>query len=680
MGRRISGIARVLRAIVLATGLATTSAAVAQTVRTESVLPVSTDPAITGWFGAHYVAYATDITHRNQLFVYIHGQGGTGAGATELVKSAAELGFHAVGLTYPNDWSPFIVCGTDAACPENLRREIIDGTDRTPLITVTRPNSLENRLIKLLVRLEVLHPGEAWTQFVNGEQLLWDQIVVWGHSQGGGNAAVIARHHVLARVCMSAPAADGGPGNPAAWWATHATPDERYFGFCHTQDQLSTKVAFWDALGMDAFGEVLDVVGSSPPYGSTHKLSASAAPVIANQYHNSVVADNLTPRDANNVPIYKPAWQYMMATVIGPPQPPTDDVVFATVSTFNGSIDLMMDIHPATSGTGPRPLLVWIHGGGWQGGSHNQTPSFALDLRAQGIHVASIGYRLSGEAIFPAQIHDCKGAIRWLRAHAVEYEIDVARIGVWGSSAGGHLAALVATSGGVADLEGTSGGNTAFSSSVIACGDFYGPTDILNMQLDCQAQAPGCSFDHDDPTSPESKLFGLTAADQGIGWLRTHAANPAPPFPELLALVQSANPLTHVDAADPPFFIAHGDQDTTVPLGQSTKLRDALNAVGVANTYTVAAGFGHGSLGATVNAAATAWMADRLLNACPAGSFTPGDVNHDGAINGRDISAFVALLGSTGPANAGYCAADANHDGTIGEPDVVNLVVALVNP
>ncbi len=286
----------------------------AQTLRTETVLPQTTDPAITGWLSAHYVAFAPKITHRNLLFLYLHGQGGTGAGATALVKTAAEEGFYAVGLTYPNGWSPFNVCAGDPACPENLRSEIIDGTDRTSAITVTRPNSIENRLIKLLAHLAQIHPDEGWDQFTPSGSIAWDRLVVWGHSMGGGNTGVIARQHLLARACFSAPAADGGPGDPAAWWAIHLTPASSCFGFCHTQDSLSTRVAFWDALGMNAFGPLLDVAANSPPFSSTHKLSTSIAPAVAGQYHNSVITDNVTPLDPTGIPVYKPVWRYMMTS------------------------------------------------------------------------------------------------------------------------------------------------------------------------------------------------------------------------------------------------------------------------------------------------------------------------------------------------------------------------------
>lgn len=629
------------------------AAANAQSLRVESILPSTTDPAITSWNAAHVVAIDTIADQRGELFIYLHGQGGTPGGATELITSAAELGYHAIGLTYANDWSPFILCNasTDPACAENVRREILEGVDHSPLINVSPTNSVENRVAKLLAHLDTLHPGEGWGSYLDATGgVRWDRVAVWGHSQGGGNAGVLARHHALARVCLSAPAADGAATAPAAWWADHATPVSAYFGFCHTQDALSNKIAFWNALGMDDFGGVIDVATNQPPFGATHMLSTSVAPAVANQFHNSVAIDAVTPRLGDGSPAYEPVWAYMLTapTDAAPSAAPSlDDAVFATVPTFDGTTDLMLDVFGALTGVGPRPVVVWIHGGGWQSGTHNQMSSFLLDLREQGITVASIGYRLSGEASFPAQIHDCKGAIRWLRAHAGELQIDPTRIAVWGGSAGGHLASLVATSGNQPALEGDVGGNTEFSSAVFAAAVYFGPSDLLQTQPDCEAQAVGCTVDHDAPDSGESKLLGLGQAGQGIGWLRANLDNPAPPFPELAQRARDANPITHLDPTDPPLYLAHGTLDTTVAFNQSIRLRDAAITVGVPITFEVALGFGHGFLGADVNAHASAWIAEQLLDA-PACPECAADFDSNGGVDGGDLGAFFIEFESGG--------------------------------
>lgn len=217
-----------------------------------------------------------------------------------------------------------------------------------------------------------------------------------------------------------------------------------------------------------------------------------------------------------------------------------------------------------------RPLVVWIHGGAWLAGSKNFCP--ALRFTKRGYVAASISYRLSQEAIFPAQIEDCKAAIRWLRANAEEYSIDPERIGVWGSSAGGHLVALLGTSGDVKDLE-KQHEHLDQSSRVQAVCDFFGPTDFLKMDEDA---IPGSRLIHDDPQSPESKLVGA-------------------PIQENADKVARANPITYVTKDDPPFLIVHGDKDPLVPWQQSKYLFEAMQKTGLEDVkFHVVKDAGHG--------------------------------------------------------------------------------------
>jgi acetyl esterase/lipase len=217
------------------------------------------------------------------------------------------------------------------------------------------------------------------------------------------------------------------------------------------------------------------------------------------------------------------------------------------------------------AGIPPFPTIVWVHGGGWQTGNRTLSADQpALRQRARGYAVASVEYRLSGEAVFPAQIHDCKAAVRWLRARAAEYGLDAARFAAWGSSAGGHLVTLLGTSGGVAALEDASQGNARESSRVQAVVDWYGPTQFLLMDPS-----------HHAADSPESRLLGCDIDD----------------CPDRVAF---ASPLTYVDSGDPPFFIQHGTKDGTVNPSQSELLNSALLAAGVPVTLTRIEGAGHG--------------------------------------------------------------------------------------
>jgi acetyl esterase/lipase len=235
-----------------------------------------------------------------------------------------------------------------------------------------------------------------------------------------------------------------------------------------------------------------------------------------------------------------------------------------------GHANQVLDIYlPETAADKPLPLVIWIHGGAWLGGSH-ANPS-ALFLLEEGYAVASIEYRFSQHAIWPAQAHDCKSAIRFLRANAAKYNIDPDRFAVGGESAGGHLAALIGTSGDVADVEGDLG-TTGVSSRVHAVVDEFGPTDLTLMG----EQSNGRSMiQHDAPDSPESRLMGG-------------------PIQEKQELAKTANPLTYVDKADPPFLILHGDQDNLVPLAQSEILAKALTDAGVEVTMQTLEGAGHG--------------------------------------------------------------------------------------
>lgn len=251
----------------------------------------------------------------------------------------------------------------------------------------------------------------------------------------------------------------------------------------------------------------------------------------------------------------------------------TDAVTFTTAPRT-----MVLDLYRPAQSAGALATVVWIHGGGWQSGSRAQVEQ-ARWLACSGYAVASVEYRLSGEAVFPAQVHDVKAAIRFLRANASSYGLDPDRIAVFGSSAGGHLASLVALSGGVEALEDLSQGNPATSSRVRAGVDFYGPTDFADMDAAILAPGslcPASRASHGRADSPESRLLGCAVAD-----------------PACASRVAQANPITYVDASDPPLLVMHGSEDCTVPPAQSTRLVDALRTSGCFEHRNVA-GAEHG--------------------------------------------------------------------------------------
>ena len=252
--------------------------------------------------------------------------------------------------------------------------------------------------------------------------------------------------------------------------------------------------------------------------------------------------------------------------------PTYKDLAYATISETQ-----KLDLYIPTSGDGPFPVIIMVHGGGFMFGDKADGGGLTgVDqLLAAGYAVASLNYRLSGEAIYPAQIYDAKAAVRFLRANAETYHLDSDKFGAWGASAGGNLVSSLGTTCGVAELEGAELGNADQSSCVQAVVDWFGPIDFLKMQE--QLTEAGCSANTNDASSPESKLVG----------------EPIQTVPEKVALT---NPMNYITADDVPFFIENGTADCNIPPVQNKNLADALSAViGAENvTYVSLDGAGHG--------------------------------------------------------------------------------------
>lgn len=228
-----------------------------------------------------------------------------------------------------------------------------------------------------------------------------------------------------------------------------------------------------------------------------------------------------------------------------------------------GEQRLLLDLYlPEKPSDRPLPPVVWVHGGGWNAGSKDRCP--AAYLAAEGFAVASINYRLSQQARWPAQIDDCREAIRWLRREAKSRGFAAERIGVWGGSAGGHLVALLGTLDAPTD--------EATSSRVQAVCDWYGPSDLLTMPPNVLSAG---KTEADLAKSNGAQLLGGVVRDR----------------PEL---ARQASALHQASAGDAPFLIMHGDEDPQVPLEQSSRLHAALKAAGVESTLEVLPGGGHG--------------------------------------------------------------------------------------
>lgn len=232
------------------------------------------------------------------------------------------------------------------------------------------------------------------------------------------------------------------------------------------------------------------------------------------------------------------------------------DIVYAKVAGFG---DLKLDLtlpKDASNNLKPLPLVIGIHGGGWRSGSKENC--FAeQQLVKLGYATACLDYRLSGTAKFPAQIYDIKAAIRWLRANAADYNLDVNHFGAWGNSAGAHLAVMLGVTGGVKELEGDVG-VTGYSSRVQAVVDWYGPVEFSAII----------------PLKDKYQEY-YEAATELIGKSLENSSD----------LILKASPLNYITADDPPILIMHGAKDGVVPYQQSELLYGALKEKGVRVYY-----------------------------------------------------------------------------------------------
>lgn len=251
--------------------------------------------------------------------------------------------------------------------------------------------------------------------------------------------------------------------------------------------------------------------------------------------------------------------------------------------------DRCLDLVVPANQNGPLPLVVYIHGGAWVSGDKWFCPG--AYLVRHGFAVASINYRLSRRASFPAQIEDCRAAVRFLREHSRQYGLDPARIGVWGNSAGGHLVAMLGTTSNI-ELFSVHEKPSSTSAHVQAVCDWCGPTDLVSIAGQC---GPDCGL---DVTSDDSPVYRLVGGKTG-NWQ------------ERLRL---ASPINYVSPGDSPFLIMHGDLDNVVPLAQSDELYAALEKAGVEAQLVKVKNAGHAFGGAEEFAAVLSFFQAHLVN------------------------------------------------------------------
>jgi len=247
----------------------------------------------------------------------------------------------------------------------------------------------------------------------------------------------------------------------------------------------------------------------------------------------------------------------------------------------DGIIGHKLDVFLPNTGEGPFPVVVTIYGSAWFSNSSKANcfkDNFGQTLLANGFAVVSINHRSSKDAIWPAQIHDVKAAIRFIRANAESFSLDTSFIGITGYSSGGHLSSMAGVTSNIEntkvdgleiDLEGNLGEHLDQQSDVTAVVDWFGPTDFLIMD------SCGSSFSHDEAASPESTLIGG-------------------PIQDNREKTELANPVSYVNSKTPPFLIFHGNKDPLVPHCQSEAFYEVLSENNVPSELVIIDGGEHG--------------------------------------------------------------------------------------
>ncbi len=283
------------------------------------IKPQETDSNITGNNEHHYALTDASRPKLNKLLVFFPGSRARPYDYLKFSKTAAELGYHAIVLSYDNliDVN-YTACGgtTDVTCHGRARNEIWTGEDTHQIIEVTPENSILNRLEKLLAYLSENHPEENWRQFLVDQKVAWENIVVAGHSQGGGHAGFASKRFEVDRCIMIA-ASDWVQMQTSQWIRTPGpTPEDRYYGFIHLEDTPAANIIIptWEDYGILNYGAPVIIENSSPPYNEVHGLFSNTP--MPNEHvrpHNFVIVDFFTPNAENyNGYYYSDVWEYLL--------------------------------------------------------------------------------------------------------------------------------------------------------------------------------------------------------------------------------------------------------------------------------------------------------------------------------------------------------------------------------
>jgi hypothetical protein len=292
-------------------------------ITSHSVGPSTTDPRISGPADANLTMIGPRSSWNGLALVFLPGSGGRPQCCRSFLREAAVLGYHAIGLTYDNTVAVGARCLNDLACYGEVRTNVFDGADPTAFSDVTPSDGVEHRLAALLGTLARRYPHEGWGPFLAHGLPTYRSIVFAGHSQGGGDAALIGTIRRLRGVVSLSSPPDSDSGHVAAPWLTDvaggATPLTSYFAFVHVGDPFNARIrADWTAMGLDGLGELTSVDTVGPPYGRAHELISSAAlPPVVLATHDSTAVDQAQPVCADGTSRYIPVWRYLLQAAGG---------------------------------------------------------------------------------------------------------------------------------------------------------------------------------------------------------------------------------------------------------------------------------------------------------------------------------------------------------------------------
>jgi hypothetical protein len=298
------------------------------------LVPTTIPPAlpIDPLLARHYVWFNPSAIGNSKLLVFMPGTKNVPASWQRLGEEAARMGYHVINLMYHNDVGVDAACrGGDKPrdCSENMRLEILDGSDRGNRVTVTPANSIYNRLAKVLLHLKENYPGEGWAKFLDEGRPKWEMITVSGQSQGAGQAALIGKLHRVARVVLFSGPPDARcnalipppvclPGEVDQWVSIGETPADDYYALFHHRDNFGVGIrANLRALGLESFGAAVFAELSEPPYGGAHIITTDLMPTLgydAPNPHQSSARDNNTPLGPDGTPRLRDAWRYLLGS------------------------------------------------------------------------------------------------------------------------------------------------------------------------------------------------------------------------------------------------------------------------------------------------------------------------------------------------------------------------------